>query len=134
METKNENAKLIESLYAAFGRGDMRFILDHFAADIELNGPDAPELPYRGAYHGREGAQQYFERLLGALEITAFEPKNYVASGDDVMTTGLQSGKTRATGKSFRTPWAMHFVVKNGQVAYARVYEDSGVTAAALRA
>jgi uncharacterized protein len=127
------NTKLIQDLYAAFGRGDIPYILERFASDIELNGPDAPDLPYRGAYLGRKGAQQYFERIAGALEVTAFEPKTYVASGDEVMAAGSWSGKARATGKSFRTPWAMHFVVKDGQVTYGRVYEDSGVTAAALR-
>jgi uncharacterized protein len=127
------NTKLIQDLYEAFGRGDIPYILQQFADDIDLNGPDAPELPYRGAYRGRKGAQQYFERIAGAIEVTAFEPKTYVASGDEVMTAGSWSGKARATGKSFKTPWAMHFVVKGGQVTYARVYEDSGVTAAALR-
>lgn len=49
------------------------------------------------------------------------------------MTTGSWSCVARATGKPFRAQWAMRFRILDGKVFYAHVYEDTTVTAAALR-
>ena len=43
------------------------------------------------------------------------------------------SGVARSTGKPFTSEWAMRFIVKNGNVTFAQVYEDTGAIAAALR-
>ena len=129
----DSNSKLIADLYAAFARGDIPFILERVSADVRFDHSDSPEMPYGGTYEGKDGVAKFFDSVGGAVELRSFEPKTYLSSGDEVMTTGVWSGVARATGKAFTSQWAMRFLVKDGVVAYAHVYEDTAVTAAALR-
>ena len=127
------NIALVQSMYAAFSRGDIPAILQLVSADVQFDNSDSAEMPYRGTYRGKDGVGKFFADIGGAVEVTSFEPKMYLASGDDVMTTGAWSGIARNTGRPFKSQWAMRFVVKNGKATYAHVYEDTAVTAAAFR-
>ena len=129
----DSNSKLIADLYAAFARGDIPFILERISADVQFVHSDSPEMPYGGTYKGKDGVEKFFGSIDGAVEVKSFEPKSYLSSGDEVMTTGVWSAVARATGKLFISQWAMRFLVKDGLVSYAHVYEDTAVTAAALR-
>lgn len=128
-----ENARLIESLYQAFSRGDIPFILERIADDCDWNGPDTPELPHHGNYRGKEAAL-FFQRIADHLQPTAFEPEVYVTEGNNVMTTGWWACTVKSNGVNFRAPWAMRFVVENGLVTYTKTYEDTAIAASALRA
>jgi ketosteroid isomerase-like protein len=77
--------------------------------------------------------QRFFANVDGAVEVKGFEPKTYLSSGDEVMTTGRWSAVARATARPFTSQWAMRFLVRDGRVTYAHVYEDTAVIAAALR-
>lgn len=129
----NENAKLIAEVYAAFGRGDIPAVLAKIADNAEWNGPANKELPYAGAYKGPGGAAKFFDRIASHLRVTAWEPKTYLAAGDEVMTTGSWSCVALETGKAFSSIWAMRFVVKGGKIVFFQPYEDTAVVVAALR-
>ena len=129
----NANSQIIEDLYTAFSKGDIPFILDRLSADAQFDNSDSDEMPHGGTYRGKDEIGKFFGNIGGAFEVKSFEPKSYLASGDEVMTTGVWSGIARKTGKPFRSQWAMRFIVKNGKVTYSHVYEDTAVTAAALR-
>ena len=127
------NSKVIEDIYAAFARGDIPFILERLSTDVQFDNSDLPEMPHGGTYRGKDGVGKFFANIGGAIDVKSFEAKSYLSSGDEVMTTGVWSGVARNTGKPFTSQWAMRFFVKNGKVTYAHVYEDTAVTAAALR-
>ena len=127
------NSKIIQDLYTAFAKGDIPFILERLSTDVQFDNSDSAEMPWGGTYRGKDGVGKFFANIGGAVDVKSFEPKTYLSSGDEVMTTGVWSGVARKTGKSFKSQWAMRFFVKNGRVTYAHVYEDTAVTAAALR-
>ena len=127
------NTKTIEGLYAAFARGDVSFILDRLTDDARFENSNSPEMPHRGVYTGKDGVATFFGNIGGAFEVTSFDPAAYLASGDEVVAFGAWSCVARATGKPFTAQWAMRFRLRDGKVAFAHVYEDTAVTAAALR-
>jgi ketosteroid isomerase-like protein len=129
----DSNSKLIADLYAAFARGDIAYILERVSDDVQFDHSDAAEIPYGGTYRGKDEVRRFFGNVDGAVELKSFEPKTYLSSGDEVMTTGVWSAVARSTGKPFTSQWAMRFLVKGGKVTYSHVYEDTAVTAAALR-
>jgi ketosteroid isomerase-like protein len=64
-----EARKLIESLVAAFNRGDVALILAHIAEDCApFRETQAPDLPYAGEFKGRGGATAFFDAMLAVLE------------------------------------------------------------------
>jgi uncharacterized protein len=129
----NANTKIVQDCYAAFGRGDVPFIQGQCTENVDWNGSDSPEISYRGRFQGRNEMVQFFVRLAGALDVKAFEPKTYLADGNEVMTTGTWTCSARNTGKTFTAAWAMRFVFDNGRIAWFRAYPDTAVEAAALR-
>lgn len=130
-----EPRKLIESLVAAFNRGDLPFILAHVAEDCSpFRETRTPELPYAGEFKGRAGAEKFFNAMLGALEPNRLDVDLWVCEGEDVVAIGSWGGKARATGKSWESYSALYFRVRGGKIIAFRGHDDTAVTAAALRA
>jgi ketosteroid isomerase-like protein len=128
-----DNAKIVADMYSAFGRGDIAFILGCVGSEVDWNHSKSPEIPYGGHYASRADVQKFFDKIAAAITVRSFEPRSYTTAGDAVFATGSWSGTSKATGKTFETDWLMHWIFKNGKVSYLRVYEDTAITAAALR-
>jgi uncharacterized protein len=129
-----EAGNLIESLVAAFKRGDVAFILAHVAEDCSpFRETRAPELPYAGEFRGRAGAGKFFDAMLGALEPNRLDIDLWVCEGEDVVAIGSWGGRARATGKSWESHLALYFRVRDGKIIDFRGHDDTAVTAAALR-
>ena len=129
----DKNAKVVADIYAAFGQGDIAAIVNVVADEVDWNNSKSPELPYGGHYSDRAGVQRFFDNIAKAVTVRSFEPKSYATAGDAVFAVGTWAGTAKATGKTFETDWIMHWIIKNGKVVYLRVYEDTAITAAALR-
>jgi ketosteroid isomerase-like protein len=129
-----DNVKLIRNLFDAFGRGDPATIIASVSLDVDWRHPGGPEVPYAGAYKGREGVSQFFARIGQSVEVTTWAPRHVLAAGnDEVVATGSWAGVARPTGKSFASDWGMVFGVRDGRITSFRVFEDTARLAAAFR-
>lgn len=129
-----QNVQLVQSAYAAFGRGDIPALLAMLGEDIEWDAVkgSAPEVPTAGPRHGRAGVREFFETLGKSVEFARFEPREFIAQGDRVAVVGYYSGKARPTGASFESDWVMIFTVKNGLITSFQEYADSRALVAAF--
>jgi ketosteroid isomerase-like protein len=128
-----EARKLIESLFGAFKRGDIAYIVEQFAEHCPFRETQAPELPYSGYLDGRAGARKFFDSMLQVLEPNQLEADLWVCEGEHVVAMGTWGGKARNTGKSWRSHLALYFRVRDGKIIEFRGHDDTAVTAAALR-
>jgi ketosteroid isomerase-like protein len=128
-----EARKLVETLVAAFSRGDIAYIADCFAADCPLRETRTPELPYAGTFKGPGGARQFFDGMLSVLQPSRLDIDLWVCEGEDVVAIGSWAGTARDTGKSFDSNIALYFRVRGGKVIDFRGHDDTAVLAAALR-
>src|SRR6185295_8997859 len=105
--SERDNVKVVQDAYAAFGRGDLPGILERLAEDVdwEFKGPST--VPWAGHWRGRANVRDFFVKLAGAVEAQEFEPKQYVAQGDDVIAIGRYAATAKSTGKPFEVEWAM---------------------------
>jgi ketosteroid isomerase-like protein len=129
-----DRTKTIQDIYAAFARGDVLFILDRLTDGVRFENSDSPELPHHGTYTGKQEITRFFGNIGGAFEVKSFDPADYRAMGDEVIAFGAWSCVARDTGKPFTAQWAMRFRFDGDKITFAHVYEDTAVTAAALRA
>jgi hypothetical protein len=123
----------IRDLYAAFARGDIGAVLGAMAPDISWT--DAEGFPYGGTYIGPEAVlQNVFARLGAEWNGYAAEPHELVAEGDTVVAIGDYSGTYKATGKSFRAPFAHVWKFADGKIAKFNQHTDTAVVQRALTA
>jgi ketosteroid isomerase-like protein len=136
MSTEQKNIEFVKDLYAAFGRGDLPYILERFAPRLESFGVTAngkTRAPWHFAGTRREDVATYFEALIGTLEPLRFEPQHYAAGGDYVYATLYQEWKVRKTGRPLPMKNGVHrFKIKDGQVVEWFAEEDTQLTMEAL--
>jgi uncharacterized protein len=128
-QTSINNAATVGSLYEAFGRGDIPFILSHVADDCHWIGAGGEYIPSGGTFTGKE-VMNFFIRLGGSVEFTAFNPVSINNINEhEVIAFGNMARTSKATGKPSSSDWAMHWKFNDeGKVTY---YQDFYNTAAA---
>jgi ketosteroid isomerase-like protein len=124
-------------MYAAFGRGDIGFVLEQIGDNCDGFGVvNATEtgVPWHVSTNvkGRAGAIGYFESLA-PVDHKVFEQRDFAAMGDHVYATVRLVQYIRATGKTLEQPEVVHhFTFENGKVIRCRVLEDTAATKAAF--
>ena len=125
----------VQSFYAAFGRGDLEFIIRACALDVtwELVGRPT-DFPHFGVHQGAAGVTHFFQALLGAMAITEFTPKSFHASGDKVFVEGHERATVHATGREVDSDWLHIFTFKDGTLTGFREFNDTAQYVEAARA
>jgi uncharacterized protein len=75
-----ENTRLVQSAYEAFGRGDIAALAEVMADDIEWVDPGDPDdNPNAGTFKGKEAVLGWFGGLASTRDYTTFEPREFIA-------------------------------------------------------
>jgi ketosteroid isomerase-like protein len=132
--SEQQNAALIESLYDAFKRGDLPFILDRLTEDVDwtLEGPSI--IPYAGKRKGIAQVKEFFETLASTQTNRKLTMGPLIAQGDQVSGLGRSSATVVATGRSFDSPAGHFFTVRNGKISRFVDLVDTAAMADAYRA
>jgi ketosteroid isomerase-like protein len=123
--------QVITSVYDAFKRGDIPHILDLIA-------PQAPwqqskTLPWGGDYVGPQGAGEFFHKLDASMETVSFEPVENIEVGDEVLSFGTYTGRSRATGRTGSAGWMFRWKVRNGKIVSWTSYIDTAALLSAMK-
>ena len=128
------NIELIKQVYAAFGRGDVEFILGCLTDDVDwASEASSAGAPWYGVRHGREGVLAFFEQLAKAVEVEEFTPLTFAANDDDVLTVVAYASRSRETGKLASMQIHHWFHFRDGKIAKYRGSEDTALTVATLQ-
>jgi ketosteroid isomerase-like protein len=121
------NTQIVRDAYAAFQRGDVNAILAMLDDDVEWEGVKGSEgiAPHAGVKHGRAAVGEFFAIVGGSLEFHAFEPREFVAQGDTVVSVGFYKATVKATRKTASADWVMVFTFRGGKIVRFREFSDS---------
>ena len=117
---------VVESLYSAFGAGDMDTVTRVLADDVTWL--EAPNGPYAAptAYRGRDAV---FANVFGAIAADfddfAATPSRFHADDGTVVAEGIYTGRGKATGLPLAAPFAHVFEVEGGRIVAFRQYTDT---------
>ena len=128
-----QNTKVVQDAYAAFGRGDIPTLLGYMTDDIHWQPVigTGRHVPFSGERKGKASVAEFFKQVAESEDFQQFEPREFVAQGDKVVTIGHYRAVTKATGKSFESDFVMVFTLRGGKVATFREFTDSaGINAA----
>jgi ketosteroid isomerase-like protein len=124
----------VQSIYAAFGRGDVAAILAACQPDVVWHDVGRPaDFPTFGPRHGLEAVQDFFGLLAVELEFQDFAPKSFHDAGDTVFVMGRSRLLVRRTGRTIETGWVHVFTLKDGKLAAFAEYADTAQFADAFR-
>jgi uncharacterized protein len=128
-----DNTKVVQDAYAAFGRGDVQSILDRLDDGIVWQGVygAASNVPMAGERRGKPAVAEFFKLVATHVNFTRFEPKEFVATGDKVVTLGHYTAKTSAN-KEFDSDFAMVFTMRNGKVTKFQEFLNTAALDAAF--
>ncbi len=114
----------VRAAYQAFGKGDIPAVLAILADDIRWT--EAEGGPYGGTYVGPQAVlEQVFMKLGGEWDGFSAIPAEFIANGDTVVALGEYSATFKATGKSFKAPFAHVWRFQAGKVAAFQQYTDT---------
>jgi hypothetical protein len=131
----DENTRLAQSAYQAFGRGDMAALAELMTGDIEWVHPGDPAVdPNGGTFKGKEAVLGWFGGLASAVDFTTFEPREFIAENDKVVSLVYAEATARKTGRAIVNHEAHVWTFRGGKVARLQNYLDTAAAAAAHRA
>jgi ketosteroid isomerase-like protein len=125
-----QNVKTIQELYAAFGRGDVSFIVSKLADDVSWVSQTDSIVPWSGDFSGKDQIPRFFEAIFQTVEVEAFEPKEWISDGDAVVSLGEFGCRVRATGKRSRTRWVFIWKFREGKICSYEQFHDPALAAA----
>lgn len=130
----NPNITLVQSLYAAFQRGDIASIIAAAAPDIVWHSHgQSKDYPTLGPLEGRQGVQKFFQTVAENQVATDFSPREYDAAGDKVFVRGHYAWTIRKTGRSAASDWIHIFTIRGGKVTAFDEFTDTARFAEAFR-
>ena len=59
------------------------------------------------------------------MSFEAFEPREFIAQGDQVAVIGRYKANAKTTGKGWDAEWVMVFTFRDGKIVRFREYSDS---------
>lgn len=131
--SEQENAQVVQSVYAAFGRGDIPAFFDALADDVELALPYPADIPNAGTFHGKAGIQKWLGLTMENVEFRALEPQAYIAQGDKVVALLHTEATVKRTGRTVDQDVAHVWTLRDGKIARHQAYEDTAAVVEGYR-
>ena len=125
--TEATNMQVVKDAYAAFQRGDIDGVLALVDDSVEWEAVKGTEgvVPTAGVRRTRRGVAEFFSQLAQWADFQQFEPREFIAQGDQVAVVGDYSARVKGTGRSLACDWVMVFDVRNGRITRFREWTDS---------
>lgn len=123
---------LVQQVYSNFKIGDIDALLPQMSENIEWELPQIENVPFSGKRRGKEMVRDFFTTLLSGQDPLEFNPMEFIAQGDKVVTLGHYEWKTK-DGHQFGSEFAHVFTVRDGLVTRFQEYMDTESVAAAYR-
>jgi ketosteroid isomerase-like protein len=126
----NQNLQTAQSIYEAFGKGDIPFIISRLSEDVQWeswtdNTAQKAEVPWMLARSGRDAVIHYFEEI-GKLSIKEFSILAFMDGGNKIAVEFVLEADVPATGRHYRDEeihlWTFN---ETGEISGLRHYLDT---------
>ena len=124
--SEQDNIRLVQKAYDCFKTGKIDELIDLNAEDIEWTTPGPPDVMHTaGTRRGRKGVAEFFSTLSAEEDIEIFEPQDFIAQGDKVVSLIKCRTRVKATGKAAEVTLVHVFDVKDGKIKRFREFFDT---------
>ena len=129
----NNPLEAVRAVYRAFAVGDIPSVLAALSPNVHWT--EAEGGPYGGVSIGPDAVLENVFMKIGAdWDGFAAVPAEFVSDGATVVALGEYSGTYKATGKSFKAPFAHVWKFESGLATSFHQYTDTAVHQRPLQA
>lgn len=128
-----DNAKVVQQAYQHFKQGNIPAVLELMTENVEWHLPEIENIPFSGPRVGRGKVGEFFSSLAQHQDVLQFEPQQFVADGEKVVALGQYEWKVKKTGRTYKSPFAHVFTIRDGRVTGFNEYLDTARAAAAYK-
>ena len=122
--------ELVREGYRAFERGDLQWVLDHFAANILVE--DRVEKPDAAVFHGPAGFLAYLESWLSAWEEFRMEPTEFIPATGQILVLVTQFGRVAGSSVEIEERVAHLWTVSDRKAIGYRVFSEQSAALEAI--
>ena len=130
------HTQTIQTIYAAFGRGDVPAILGHLTDDVDWNNDRvaSKECPWNGNFSGKVNVPGFFKAVADHFDFEVFEPRAFMESGNHVAVLLRLESRLKKNGQPLKND-TVHFwtFTDRGLVSAYRHFNDTAMELAAGR-
>jgi ketosteroid isomerase-like protein len=121
----------VQTIYEAFGRGDVATILDQLADDVDWAAESfsGKAAPWHGIHKGKGEVPHFFQGIAESSEVTDFEILSIGSNDTDVFVTIRYGMTAKSTGNSATTELHHWWQFEDGKVVRYRGSEDTALVA-----
>jgi len=116
---------VVQTVYGAFGRGDVPGILAHCAPSLDWEFVGPAKLGYAGKRRDHAGIVDFFSKVAAFDDMHVFEPREFIEDGNNVVVLGWEKSTARDTGRDFESEWVHVFTVNDGKITRWRGFFDT---------
>ena len=128
-----ENISVARQGYENFKTGSISSLLDQMADHVVWQLPDIEGVPLAGSRSGRTGVAEFFSTLARDQEAIEFDPREFIAQGDKVISLGHYKWRVKKTGREFESDFVHIFTIRDGKIVGFREHFDTAAAAAAYQ-
>jgi hypothetical protein len=128
------NIATVQSLYAAFARGDIDTILDACLPDVDWEAVGRRnDFPTFGSRKGKAEVKDFFRIVAETHDFDEFSPRDFYGDRDKVFALGQYALTLKKNGRKAASQWIHVFTFRGGKVASFREFTDTATFAEAYR-
>ena len=129
------NIATLQSLYAAYGRGDIQSVLNACTPDVTWeSGGRGGDFPAFGVRTGTAGVEEFARTVAEIVYFSEFSPREFYADKDKVFVLGHYAVTMKRSGRKAAADWIHVFTFRGGRIAKFREFTDTALFVAAYRA
>ena len=123
----------IQSIYQAFGRGDVAAVVNAFVPDGEISfNVEKPAAPWQSRVRGHAELPNFFARLAEHVEFAKFEPSELIEGPNSVVARIHMKFRVKSTNRTVEQT-QVHWWTFDGTKVRAIVhFEDTAQVATAV--
>jgi ketosteroid isomerase-like protein len=111
---------VVHKAYEAFRRQDISALMELVDDDVDSDFIGPSNLPYVGRRRSREQMLDFFAAVERAEEFHAFEPREFIESGEHVTVLGWLSATAREAQRRYQGEWVHVFTVRDEKIVHWR--------------
>jgi uncharacterized protein len=98
---EQKNVQALRHVMDAFRQGDSQSFIDLLSDDVDFQHPMPHEIwPWAGKQRGKAAVEQAFAGLAATVHFEMFEPREFIAQGDQVAVLVFERARVKATNIS----------------------------------